>query len=87
MKTRLKFKCWNCKKKFSLFLETDEQPVIISECPYCAEEVQIDLAPYREKIVTLFRNPTQDHAGLPKGNAFTEIIPTTKPETSESSDA
>ena len=80
MSNRLKFQCWNCKDVFSLLLDTDEKPDLISECPYCTEEVLIELEPYRNKETTLFRKDLQDNAKLLATDAFPEVVPTKNPD-------
>ena len=79
MKQRLKFECWNCQRVFSLFLETEEKPDRISECPFCRKEVFIELEPYREKKTSLFRSDTEKASELPHDFVFPEVIPTQQP--------
>jgi len=79
MKKRLKFECWNCDTVFSLLLETDEKPDLVSECPYCSEEVLIELEPHRKKWTTIFRADSQGDSKILSDDAFPEIIPTKKP--------
>lgn len=84
MKQRLKYRCWNCERVFSLLLEIDEKPDILSECPYCNEDVLIELDPYRDKLKTVFRNASSADSEHPAGDAFPEIISTKKPNAAES---
>jgi hypothetical protein len=85
MKQRLKFECWHCERIFSLFLETDEKPDLISECPFCNKPVLIELDPFRDKGTHLFRNPSAAQEDIPREGGFPEQIPTREPdnETSE----
>ena len=84
MKQRLKYRCWNCERVFSLFLEIDEKPDILSECPYCNVDVFIELEPYRDKLQIVFRNRSSADSEHLAGDAFPEIIPTQKPNADES---
>ena len=83
MKQRLKFECWNCKRVFSLFMETEEQPDLLSGCPFCRKEVFIELEPYREKKTSLFRSDTGKESELPHDFVFPEVIPTRAPNSEE----
>ena len=48
MSKRLKFKCWNCSKTYTLYKEiTDEQTLIVA-CPFCSKEAVVDLKPFRK---------------------------------------
>ncbi|MGH8476605.1 MAG: hypothetical protein ACRER2_12675 [Methylococcales bacterium] len=80
MNRRLKFRCWKCERDFSLLVEIDEYPDILTECPYCSEEVLIELAPYRDKKTTVFKSHSDAEREQAVGNAFPEIIPTRKPD-------
>jgi DNA-directed RNA polymerase subunit RPC12/RpoP len=84
MKKRLKFECWNCDRVFSLLLETDEKPDLISECPYCAEQVIIELEPYRKKEKAVFMRQNGEKSGIQTTEVFPDVIPTKQPETDKS---
>jgi DNA-directed RNA polymerase subunit RPC12/RpoP len=76
-KKRLKFKCWNCGRPFSLFKEFTGAPELVVVCPFCSESCIADLAPYRRKTVEVVKgDPTEpeisDVLDLP------EVIPTGK---------
>ena len=86
MKHRLKFECWNCNREFSLMLETEEEPVLISECPYCTKKLEINLASNREKLTRLFRGNDQNNITNPVNGAFKEVIQTTKPDNDDTSE-
>lgn len=78
MKKRFAFKCWNCKRKYTLFKEiTDEQELIVP-CPYCNEEAIVKLDPYKKKKKTVMRGNDDQEIGYEYD--FPEIIPTQKPE-------
>jgi DNA-directed RNA polymerase subunit RPC12/RpoP len=79
MMQRLKFECWNCRRDFSLFLETAEKPDLISECPYCASEVLIELDPYRQKQTSLFKSLDDKQPAVSGSSEFPELIPTKRP--------
>ena len=82
MKKRLNFKCWNqkCNRDYSLLRELQGLPKLAVACPYCGEEGIVDLDPYRQNHVEVFRNDTSDNG--PIGNALNlpDVIPTTPPE-------
>ena len=80
MMQRLRFECWNCQRDFSLFLETDEKPDLISECPYCASEVLIELDRYRQRQTSLFKSLNVPQPGATGASTFPELIPTKRPD-------
>lgn len=75
---RLKFKCWNCEREFSLLLDTEEKPDLLSECPYCAAEVLIELDTHRSPTTTVFRGDAPDQNPATNVRDFPNIIPTRK---------
>jgi len=81
MEKRFKFKCWKCKRTYTLFCEiTDEQKLIVG-CPYCNAEGVVALDPYRRP------KPIDVHKGV-GGESSLEIdeldlpdtLPTQEPE-------
>jgi DNA-directed RNA polymerase subunit RPC12/RpoP len=55
MQKRLKFKCWQCDREYSLTRDVQGQPKLIVECPFCEHEAVADLAPYRSEAVEVYR--------------------------------
>lgn len=55
MKKRLSFKCYNCNRKYSLFLEITDQQELIVPCPFCNVEAVVELAPFRQKKIPVLR--------------------------------
>ena len=52
-KKRLKFKCWNCQKEYTLQIVGN--PQLIVECPYCEHEAVVELMPFRPSVTTTFK--------------------------------
>ena len=78
LKQRLTFTCWNCQREYSLFIEEEDAHILYVECPFCEKEAVVDLAPYLEDVVEVFK-----HGSPAKGlNVttwnFPEPIPTTE---------
>jgi DNA-directed RNA polymerase subunit RPC12/RpoP len=53
MKKRFTFKCWKCKKTYTLFREITKGQVVTIACPYCNKEAVFDPSPYPSKKVIL----------------------------------
>jgi len=81
MKKRFAFKCWNCKREYTLFKEITEEQEWIVACPYCNLEAKAKLEPYkRKKIVTIVKGAGNEDQSLGYEYDFPEVIPTEKPE-------
>lgn len=78
MEHRLIFKCWNCKRNYSLARELEGQLQLSIACPFCYKEGIVDLNLYLKSSTEVFKSapPHQNHAyqalNLP------EIIQTTQ---------
>ena len=79
IRKRLKFKCWNCKKKYSLYKEADLAQKLIVACPYCGAEASVDFAPFRTQKKTILRSKIDTEQILGKHYQLPEILPTSKP--------
>ena len=80
MKKRLNFKCWKCQLNYSLLRELEGKPKFAVECPFCGEEGIVDLNPYRQDSIEVFRSGISDKE--PSGTAlnFPDVIATTQSE-------
>ncbi len=56
MRTRPTFECWQCKRTFGRVVDLEGKPVLLLECPYCGAESKVDMAPYRQRVVTVTRD-------------------------------
>ncbi len=65
-------------------LETNEKPDLISECPYCTEQVLIELEPYRKKEKAVFMTQNGKESGMQATGVFPDVMPTKQPETAKS---
>jgi hypothetical protein len=72
------------RKEEDLLLETSEKPDLISECPYCAEQVVIELEPHRKKETAVFRTQNGEESDIQTTDVFPDVIPTKQPETNKS---
>jgi hypothetical protein len=81
MKTRPSFECWQCEGIFGQVVDLDGEPVLLLECPYCGAQCKVDMAPFRQRVVTL----TRDEAAGPSTIRYElpEIVPTFKREDEE----
>jgi hypothetical protein len=77
MRTRPSFQCWQCERVFGQVVDLEGEPVLRLECPYCGAECKVDMAPYRQRVVTV----TKDEAAGPSTVRYElpETIPTFKP--------
>lgn len=78
MKNRFTFKCWNCKKKYTLFKEITDQQELIVPCPFCNEEAVVKLEPYKKKPKTVLRGDADEDRSIGYEYQFPEVIPTQK---------
>ena len=80
MEKRFAFKCWNCRRDYTLFKEiTDEQELIVP-CPFCNAEAVVKLEPYKKKKKTVMRGAGDGEQSIGYEYDFPEVIPTQKPE-------
>ena len=84
MKKRLKFKCWNCERTYTLSREITEEQVLTVACPYCNAEGVVDLGTYPRRKIQVFRNLSvlsqDDDLTLGTEPELPDILPTQKPE-------
>jgi DNA-directed RNA polymerase subunit RPC12/RpoP len=78
MKKRFTFKCWNCKRKYTLFKEITDQQELIVPCPFCDAEGIVKLEPFKKKKVTVMRG--EDDQTLGYEYDFPDVIATEKRE-------
>ena len=64
MEQRRIYKCWNCRRNYSLLRELDGQLEIAIICPFCYKEGIVDLNHYLEEAVEVVNStpPHQNHA-------------------------
>ncbi len=74
---RLKFKCWNCKRNYSLWREILEEQVLAVACPYCNADGVVDLKPYRKEIKTVLKGKHSKES-LGDELVLPDILPTQK---------
>lgn len=77
MKARPSFECWQCERTFGQVVDLEGEPVLLLECPYCGAECKVDMAPYRQRVVTVTRGENAG-AGTVRYE-LPETVPTFKP--------
>ncbi len=75
MNKRKTFKCGNCQELFSVTRDLTNVRIFITECPFCAAKVQIDLTPFLSNAVEVFRGDSA--ANQEESLNLPDIIPTT----------
>ncbi len=82
MKKRLTFKCWNdkCQKEYSLLRDLQGQPKLFVACPFCEQEGIVDLDPYRNNRVEVFKGDTSENSPIGNTLNLPDIIPTMPPK-------
>lgn len=80
MKKRLAFKCWNCKRSYTLFKEITEEQELIVPCPYCNAEAVVKLEPFKKKTIPTLRKAGDDEQSIGYEYDFPAVIPTQKPK-------
>ena len=78
MGKRLSFKCWNCKRTYSLFKEITNQQELIVPCPFCNKEAVVKLEIHRKK--TVMRGTAATEQAMGYEYEFPDVIPTQQPE-------
>ena len=76
MKKRLKFRCWNCKKVYSIYREVDLEQKMIVGCPFCDAEAVVDFTP--EEPTDVLRNMSIHERSSDVVGRLPEILPTKK---------
>lgn len=81
MLVRLKFRCWNekCDREYEMTREIVGKPAITVACPYCGAEGVVDLDPYRDPTVIVYRQEGGEEQTAP-GFRFPPVIPTRAPD-------
>lgn len=72
MEKRIKFRCWNCQREYSLLKQIQGEPKLFVECPFCGAEGVVDLAKWRTDTITLVRGKEE---GIP-GYSLPDVLPT-----------
>ena len=80
MKKRFKFRCWKCKKTYSLYRETDLKQKLNLACPFCGAEAIVDFSLFPKKPVEVLRNMSLKQEALSEEIQLPEILSTSKPE-------
>lgn len=80
MAKRIKFKCWNCERVYSLLREIKDELRLIEECPFCGSECVVNLAPWRSEATTIFKGSANDEAALGDALDLPDVLPTQKPD-------
>ena len=80
MKKRLTFTCWNCSRPYSLLREIEGWPKLAVECPYCGKEGTVDLDPYRDPRIEVFKNDDAGKVNVGDELKLPDNIPTAPPE-------
>ena len=85
MGKRLKFKCWNCGKTYSLYREITKEQTLVVACPFCSADAVADLDLYRKKVKDLFKGLSSMPATVEEKEPdlgeefdFPEVLPTQK---------
>ena len=50
---RIPIRCWNqaeCGREYTQLVTFANQPVLLVACPFCGQEAEVDLAPYRSPV-------------------------------------
>ncbi|MCA1789529.1 MAG: hypothetical protein LC667_06650 [Thioalkalivibrio sp.] len=76
MRTRPTFECWQCERTFGQVFDLEGEPVLLLECPYCGAECKVDMAPYRERVVTVTRDEVAGTSAM--SYEIPETVPTSK---------
>ncbi len=80
MQKRIKFKCWNCEREYSLLRELEGQPKLFVACPFCEAEGVVDLAPYRSEVVEIYKSAANDAQFVGAGLILPAVLPTVNKE-------
>ncbi len=78
MEQRRIFKCWSCRRNFSLLRKIDGQMQIEIVCPFCYKEGVVDLGPYNNPCSEIFRSSAPHHCPKSHEVNFPEVIMTTE---------
>jgi DNA-directed RNA polymerase subunit RPC12/RpoP len=76
MEKRLTFRCWNCKRKYSLYKEITNQQELIVACPFCNKEAVVKLEPHRKEKHSVLKGNAGSDQALGYEYQFPDVIPT-----------
>jgi len=76
MAKRVKFKCWNCDREYSLLRDAAGQPKLIVECPFCGAEAEVDLAPWRDQVMNIHKGQGASEQSLGDVLNLPDVLPT-----------
>jgi hypothetical protein len=55
MQIRPEFQCCHCDQTFGKVVDTEGDPVLLLECPFCHTRCSVDLAPFKHRVVEVMR--------------------------------
>lgn len=70
-----------------MLVQIDEQPDLLSECPYCLEAVLIELDANKQTKTTVFKSDQSQQSTIQTDAGFPKVIPTRKPDSDETPDS
>ncbi|MGD9209435.1 MAG: hypothetical protein PVI90_01600 [Desulfobacteraceae bacterium] len=78
MEQRRIFRCWNCRRNFSLSRELEGQLQIEIVCPFCYKEGLVNLNNYLEPCVEAFNTASTHNTQTYHSLNLPEVIHTTQ---------
>ncbi len=78
MKHRCIFRCWNCRRNFSLSRELEGQLQLAIVCPFCYKEGVVNLNNYLENCVEALSSASTHHTQTCDVSNLPDIIHTTR---------
>lgn len=80
MSNRHEFKCWQCKRKYTLHRKITKEQKLFVACPYCGTEGVADMDPFRKRVKEVLRTIDNIEQDLGLELQLPETIPTRQPE-------
>lgn len=75
MEKRVKLKCWNCQREYSLLRDVGQAKLFVA-CPFCGAEGEVDLAPWRDPAMNIQKGGGAAEAGLGDALNLPDVLPT-----------
>ncbi len=80
---RQKIECWQCKRIFSLLIDTAGEPMLLRECPYCHAPLKLAFGGESQHVITVMRGAARSQPQEITVYQLPEILESSDPSLSQ----
>ena len=80
---RQKIECWQCKRIFSLLIDTAGEPTLTKACPYCHAPLKLAFGGEPQNIITVMRGAPRSQPQEITVYQLPEILDSSDPSLSQ----